>query len=136
MKNVQKKLLILVTIAAMLLSLPGKIFSQDAVTLMPGMHKILLDNDDVKVYEAIYKPGDKVPMHSHPKHIVYVMSGGKMTFTNKEGKKEERITESGKVMDSPPVSHMTENTGDTEIKVLVVELKHAMDHKMMDKKKM
>lgn len=61
--------------------------AQDAVKMLPGMHKVLLDNDDVRVYEATFKPGDKMPMHSHPKHVVYVLSGGTMTLTGKDGKK-------------------------------------------------
>jgi beta-alanine degradation protein BauB len=136
MRNYQNKLMALIMIMAALPFLSSTGFAQDVVALKPDTHKLLVDNDDVRVYEAIYKPGEKAPMHSHPKHIVYVLSGGKITMTGKDGKKVERTMAAGDVIENPPLIHATENTGDTEVKVLIVELKHSMDHKMMDKKKM
>jgi len=136
MKHLKEKVMSLSLCLAVLLGFSAVGMAQDVVKLMPAMHKILLDNDDVRVYEATYKPGEKAAMHSHPKHVVYIISGGKITFTGKDGKKEERTMDTGQAIESPETVHMTENTGDTEVKVLVVELKHSMDHKMMQKKKM
>ena len=135
MENFQKKLMALTMILGALLGLSNMSFAQDVVKLMPAMHKLLLDNDDVKIYEATYKPGDKAPMHSHPKHIVYTLSGGKITMTGKDGKMEERSMAAGDVRENPPLTHATENTGDTEVEALVIERKHFIDHKIMDKKK-
>ena len=57
-------------------------------------------------------------------------------MTGKDGKMEERSMAIGDVRENPPLTHATENTGDTEVKVLVIQLKHSMDDKMMDRKKM
>lgn len=42
----------------------------------------------------------------------------------------------GDAMEMQAVTHMAENTGNTEVKVLIVEMKHMMGEKPMMKKKM
>jgi len=38
---------------------------RDAVTLDPAHHHVILENDHVRVFEAMAKPGDTSPMHTH-----------------------------------------------------------------------
>ncbi|WP_026898108.1 cupin domain-containing protein [Daejeonella oryzae] len=134
MKRLKNQLMALGIILVITLGSSAWCYAQDVVKIMPAMHKLLLETEDVKVYEATYKPGEKAAMHSHPKHIIYLLSGGKMTMIGTDGKREELAMEAGVVRENPAVTHATENTGDTEVKVLVIELKNGMDHKMMPKK--
>lgn len=39
--------------------------SFDAVTAAPKSHKILINNEKVRVLEIVIRPGEKEPMHTH-----------------------------------------------------------------------
>ena len=48
--------------------------------------KPLMENDQVKIYEATIKVGAKTPEHSHPAdEATYVLSGGKGKVTLPDG---------------------------------------------------
>ena len=49
------------------------IFAQDPVKLSPQFYKVLIDNDEMRVLEFHFKPGEKEPMHSHPRGFVYAL---------------------------------------------------------------
>lgn len=86
-------------------------------------YTLLLENDRVRVSDAKFKPGDKMAMHSHPDHFVYVLSGGRVKFDYPDGTMKEVDLAAGQVVWSEAESHATENIGDTDLDVLVVELK-------------
>ncbi len=60
---------------------PDTGFAYDAATdgmmVAPKMTRILGDTLGIKMYEVISKPGDSIPLHSHPDHAFYVIQGGK-----------------------------------------------------------
>jgi len=97
--------------------------AQDLVKVAPKNCKVLLDNDQVRVVRVVLKPGEKLPMHSHPNNVVYSLSGGKAKYTLADGKTEERELKAGQTTWSEAVSHSTENSGTTESRSLVFELK-------------
>ncbi len=61
----------------------------DAVEAAPDIYRILLENERTRVFNILLKPGDKVEMHSHPDHAVYVLSGQFVRFTSEDGKIKE-----------------------------------------------
>ncbi len=55
----------------------------DAVIAAPNSHKVLLENDDVRVVEVIVLPGQKEPMHTHAwKSVMIVDSSTKIKYHN------------------------------------------------------
>src|SRR5437660_4377009 len=98
--------------------------AQDMVKVTPKNCKALLDNDRVRVIRVVSKPGEKMEMHSHPAHIVYGLTSGKERFTSADGKTEERELKAGQAVWSDAVTHSSENTGTTEDRALVIELKN------------
>ena len=42
------------------------------------------------------KAGDKSPMHSHPDHVIYIVTGGKARFTLPDGKTQEIESKAGR----------------------------------------
>jgi quercetin dioxygenase-like cupin family protein len=113
-----------VSLMAMLMLLsPAKSLAQDPLKVAPGMYKLLMENESVRVMEVTIKPGDKIGMHSHPDHILYVLKPGTVTITTSDGKASEVIAKEGEVMWMPAVSHSAMNNGKTEFKGLVVEIK-------------
>jgi beta-alanine degradation protein BauB len=85
--------------------------------------KVLLDNERVRVLEFRSRPGEKVPMHGHPDYITYDLSGGKTRFTYPKAKPSERVAKAGDVVWHKAETHASENIGDADIHVLLIELK-------------
>lgn len=97
--------------------------AQDIVNVAPKNCKVLLDNDRVRVIRVVTKPGEKLENHSHPDYIIYALTSGKRKFTSADGKTEERALKAGQTVWSDAVTHTVENTGTTEDRTLVIELK-------------
>jgi len=103
--------------------LATSLWAQDMVKVAPMNCTVLLDNDQVRVVRVVLQPGEKLPMHSHPANVVYSLSEGKAKYTLTDGKTEEREVKAGQTTWSEAGSHSTENTGTTESRALVFELK-------------
>lgn len=107
--------------AALLVAAP--VAAQDLAVTAGPQAKVLLDNDRVRVLELVTAPGAKTGMHSHGEHFVYFVTDGVALQANADGTTTRRPLEAGDIMWSGPVTHDTENAGDTAVKALIVELK-------------
>ena len=81
-----------------------------------------MENDRVRVVDTLFKPDDKAPMHNHPDDVVYVLKGGKLKITT-SGKANMFDLKTGKAIFFKAQSHEVENTGKTDVDLIVVELK-------------
>ena len=97
--------------------------AQDVVRVSPETHRVLLENDRVRVLAVQAKPGEKVTMHSHPAGILYYLSDAKLKITYPDGKTEERQVKSGTAVWSEAMTHAVENVGTTELDEVHTELK-------------
>jgi quercetin dioxygenase-like cupin family protein len=97
--------------------------AQDAAAVTPQVVKVKLDNDHVRVLEAISNPGDKEDWHSHPATVVYVVSGGKLRISTRDGKSNDVEFKTGDTLYRPPVTHSALNIGTTQLHVIIVEMK-------------
>jgi len=97
--------------------------AQDPLEVGPDIYKLVFQNDRVRVMEITFKPGDKIALHSHPDHFVYVLSGGTLALSSPDGTKKEFVGKPGDVVWISAESHAAENIGTTEFKGVVVELK-------------
>ena len=41
--------------------------AQDAVAVNPDIYKVLFENEEIRVLELTWEPGEREAMHSHPK---------------------------------------------------------------------
>jgi quercetin dioxygenase-like cupin family protein len=99
------------------------VFPQDPVKLSPQYYKVLIDNDEVRVLEFRFKPGEKEPMHSHPRGFVYALSDQKLKITFPDSRTEEITVKAGEARWREPVTHAAENIGTTEAHAIALELK-------------
>lgn len=97
--------------------------AQDPVVVGPHIYTVKLDNDTVRASEIVFQPGDKIAMHSHPDHLLYVVKGGTLQLSYPDGTTADVNATPGQVMWIPAESHAAVNIGTTEFKALVVELK-------------
>lgn len=104
---------------------------QDAVISAKKTHKILLENDSVRVLEVTILPGEKEAVHYHQwPSILYVMEGG--NFIDRDGDGNV-ILDSRKIsLPKPPITlwngpqapHSIENISKTQtIHLIRVEIK-------------
>jgi quercetin dioxygenase-like cupin family protein len=94
----------------------------DAVTVAPGLYKVLADTMGLRIVEATYKPGDSSAMHSHADYALYVIEGGTAAFYGKDGTKMDNVMKTGMENIRPAEFHSVKNIGKTTIKVLLVEV--------------
>ena len=89
----------------------------------PETHKVVLENDQVRVIDAHLKPGQKVAMHSHPANIVYDVTDAKIKVTSPDGKTAVREAKAGTAVWYGPLSHAAENVGTAEAHLVQTEMK-------------
>jgi beta-alanine degradation protein BauB len=97
--------------------------AQDPAKVDPAHYKVLLDNKYVRILDVRQKPGDKSPMHSHPHHAVYTLTGSTLKFTSSDGKTKTVTTKPGQVVWRDAETHTVEITGKTPSHALDIELK-------------
>jgi quercetin dioxygenase-like cupin family protein len=96
---------------------------QDPVEVAPHVYKVPLENDRVRVLDIHLRPGESVPEHSHPAHVIYVVNDCRVKFTYPDGEFEDLELKAGQTLWSDSVTHTPENTGTTEIHALNIEFK-------------
>jgi quercetin dioxygenase-like cupin family protein len=96
--------------------------AQDAAAVTPKVVKIRLENDHVRVLEYISEPGDREAMHDHPAFVVYVLSGGTLRITTPDGRSDDVELTPGEIRWRDPVTHSTENIGQSRLHAIIVEL--------------
>jgi hypothetical protein len=107
--------------------------SLDAVIAAPRHHRLILENDRVRVLDTRIPPGDIVPVHTHRwpgvyhtvqfSHFLRRDGEGTLLFDSREVPPASR-PQSGQgafLENLPP--HSVENVGDVEIHLISVELK-------------
>ena len=107
--------------------------SLDAMTAAPEHHRVLLENDRVRVLEAWIVVGDTVPLHSHRwPSVLHVISASDFLRYDAQGcvaldsRTLPSAPKNGDVLWSPALQpHSIHNAGDTELRVIAIELKDA-----------
>ena len=98
---------------------------QDPLKVNSQTIALKLENPRVRVLEATIKPGDKENTHSHPAYVIYVIAGGKFRNHAADGTVTDGEFKTGDVIYREAITqHWAENTGDTTIRLVLVELKN------------
>jgi mannose-6-phosphate isomerase-like protein (cupin superfamily) len=103
----------------------------DAVVAAPEHHRVLLENERVRVLDTRILPGNQTPVHTHRwSSVYYVLStsdfirfdaNGKPVFDSRGAQVDIK---SGTALSSPPIPpHSVRNVGDTEIHIISMEIK-------------
>jgi quercetin dioxygenase-like cupin family protein len=102
----------------------GAAVAQELSKVDPTHVAVKLDNDTLQVTEVTLKPGEKLPLHSHPAYALYTIHGGTVRIAYQDGKTEDLVWDHGDVIYGDPEGpHTTENVGKTTVRFLLVEVK-------------
>jgi hypothetical protein len=110
---------------------PEWLESLDAVIAAPEHHKVLLENERIRVLDTHIEPGDTTPIHTHRwSSVLYVLStsdfvrfdaDGNVTFDSRAA---QTLPTAGTTLWSSPLPpHFVKNVGGAEIRMISVELK-------------
>jgi beta-alanine degradation protein BauB len=125
------KITSMLLLVGLFLTLNTNVYAQDPMTAAPKVYKkILLENEKVRVMEVEIAPGDVVPMHSHPDHVIYALTDGKLEITAKDKAATVAEIKAGEAMFMPAVTHTGKNIGETILKLIVTEVKQGKATKM------
>jgi quercetin dioxygenase-like cupin family protein len=107
------------------LSIAGTAGAQDVMKVSPETHKVLVENERVRVLDVRVKAGEKVGRHSHPASVLYYLTDGQLKVTYPDGRSDARAVKAGTSTWSEAVTHSVENVGATELREVHIELKVA-----------
>jgi hypothetical protein len=102
----------------------------DALQAAPGFHVLLFENESVRVLDTRVRPGQMVPLHTHRwPAALYILSWSDFVRRDGEGLTLVDSRTNGKPMEGmavwsgPLPPHTLENVGQSELRVITVELK-------------
>ncbi len=95
----------------------------DSVKADPAHHKVVFENDQVRVVRYVLPPGDKTAKHSHPNNVNIWLTDVNVKFTAPDGKSTEVHGKAGAVAWRAAATHIAENIGDKPLEGLIVEPK-------------
>ena len=98
--------------------------AQDPVAVNPDIYKVLFENEEIRVLELTWEPGEREAMHSHPKYCIVTKEGRTLrihTEGNEPRYAEMQVDQPRCV--GPVTAHWAENVGDTTVRVIAVEYK-------------
>jgi beta-alanine degradation protein BauB len=112
------------------LFLAPMVSAQDAVKVDPTHYTVVSENDQVRILKAHYGPHEKSVMHSHPATVAVFLTDATGKFTFADGKTQAFSVKAGDSQYTAANTHLPENTSDSGMDVIVVELKgHAAKEK-------
>ncbi len=97
--------------------------SADPVEVDPEHHKVVLENDHVRVLRINYQAKAKTKQHGHPNGVAVFLTDTKVRFHLADGKTRDGGGKRGEVLWAAGESHIIENTGGGPAEVILVELK-------------
>jgi len=105
----------------------------DAVKAAPETHKVIFENEHVRVLEVIIAPHSKEPVHTHcwPSTLYIQQIGdlidrdadGKIIFDSRQLKEDEKQRAPFVLWTPPEGPHWDENPSDVPIKMIQIENK-------------
>lgn len=91
----------------------------------PDVYKVRVENEQIRLVEGVWKPGQKDLMHSHPApHLYYWLTPCSLRWHLPDGKSRDVAVAAGQAGSTPVVpAHVVENIGSNECRILMFEAK-------------
>lgn len=127
---------VLVTLALAVSALDAPQSSLDAVVAAPRNHRVLLDNEQVRVLQVEVAPGETEPVHAHQwpsvLHIQSAQPAVDISYAMRDGRMVETGRRNLPTGTPPPAiwvprqeAHSVKNLGSAPYRLLRVELKQS-----------
>lgn len=120
--TMQANRLMIIAFAALGIAIAGAAHAEDKTKERAPVTKLLLENDKVRVAQTTFMPGD-VSRADRRARVNYVVKGGKLERTNKDGKKTIYVRKAGETAWLEADSDAVKNIGKTTFVVVSTQLK-------------
>lgn len=105
----------------------------DAMTAAPDHHRVLLENEHVRVLDTRLAPGETTPLHAHRwPAVLHVLEWSDFVRIDADGRVllDSRATgmspAPGTILWGAPLApHAVHNVGERELRVLAIEIKQS-----------
>lgn len=99
-------------------------WSNDAAVATPHIYKVLSENENVRILQATYPPGETENWHGHPPYFIYAVDSGTIKVESENGEAKTYELKSGMSAPSPHVGkHRGTNMGTAPLRLLIIEFK-------------
>ena len=123
MNHFHKFLTVICLMAVAGIIFPQGLQAQDPAKTDSTHHKVILENDQVRILRVIYAPHEKGTMHDHPNSVAVFLTDAAIRITQPDGKTIEITAKSGQTVWSPATTHFIENVGEKEFELIHIDLK-------------
>jgi hypothetical protein len=128
----------LITLALVVATQAGSPQDLDAVAAAPGNHRIVLENEQVRVLQVEVAPGETEPVHEHRWPSVLIIQSSQPAIDISYALRDGRMVETGRRAlpgGAPPPAlwvprqgpHSVKNLGTAPFRLLRVEMKKPLD---------
>jgi quercetin dioxygenase-like cupin family protein len=97
--------------------------NMDPAVVAANVYRPVFENSRVRVFRAQFAPGAKAAMHEHPDHVVHTLTNVTLQLTVPGGKTTDVALAAGETIWMTAGQHEAINKGDSEARLLVIELK-------------
>jgi quercetin dioxygenase-like cupin family protein len=127
-KNLMEKIVtnrvLLITTIIVAFCVADQSHAQDPMEVSPNIYTVLFEDDEIRVMEITYEPGEHDLLHSHPRYTVIAKEGGTLRVHVAGAAPEDHVIQA----DQPSLldaveAHWGENVGNTTIRAIAVEFK-------------
>lgn len=89
----------------------------------PDIYKVLAENEQYRVIEVTWQPGQRDEVHSHPASAVYYLMDCTLRGYDGKGKLlgERAVKAGAAIVQAPIAAHMLENAGPQPCKLIMFE---------------
>ena len=105
--------------------------SQDPVVTNPDLYRVAMENERVRVLEYRDQPGNRTTPHSHPDSVMITLSAFRRRLVDGERTVDVEL-DAGLARWLPAQEHSGENIGETETRVIFIELKEGRSTEASD----
>jgi hypothetical protein len=95
---------------------------KDPVTTNPGLYRVVMENERVRVLEYQDRPGDRTTPHAHPDSVMITLSAFRRRLVAGSAQREVQMP-AGAASWLGAQEHSGANIGDTQTHAFFVELK-------------
>jgi quercetin dioxygenase-like cupin family protein len=95
----------------------------DIVKISPDVHQVLFENEVIRVLEVTVRPGAKIPSHTNPANVNYIIEPGTLRLIEPDGSTLDLELAERQVIPAPVGRHAVENVGASVVRTICIELK-------------
>ncbi len=120
-------------LALLCIGSPSAVAQQDmdAAKVDAQHHKVIFENDQVRIVRWQIPPGESTTMHSHPAHVNVFLTDINVQVTSPDGKTTTGQGKAGDASWRTPVTHVVKNLSDKPAEGVLVEPKTAHSAEMI-----